>query len=142
MEESKQGRGKQRREYFRSPIGLCMMVPVSPRPRIGPRDGVPFLPPAGDGADYRMLRLHDLSGGGCCCEVDDDWPGLRTEHTGYLYLDDGRGPLELDLLVVRRGPAEEVVQQPDAFAPPESGESTSSTEEPGRMRDRWDASSV
>jgi c-di-GMP-binding flagellar brake protein YcgR len=88
----------QRRDYFRARIGLSLLVPT----QRAPREGVPYQPPTGSGADYRILRVRDLSGGGCCCETTDPWPPVGSRWTGYLYLDDARGPLELDLLVLRR----------------------------------------
>lgn len=92
----------QRRDYFRARIGLSLLVPT----QHAPREGVPFQPPTDSGADYRILRVRDLSGGGCCCETTDPWPAVGSRWTGYLYLDDARGPLELDLLALRR-------QEPD-----------------------------
>jgi len=100
----------QRRDYFRARIGLSLLVPTQRPPR--PRDGVPYQPPTDSGADYRILRVRDLSGGGCCCETTSAWPSVGTRWTGYLYLDDGRGPLELDLLAVRR---EEPDDEPTAL---------------------------
>ena len=93
--------GAQRREYFRTRIRLSLLIPTH-LPSAVPREGVPFLAPTAHGTDYRILRVRDLSAGGCCCETTDDWPEVATRLTGYLYLDDARGPLELDLLVVRR----------------------------------------
>jgi c-di-GMP-binding flagellar brake protein YcgR len=90
----------QRRDYFRARIGLSLLVPTQ-RSR-QPREGVPYQPPTDSAADYRILRVRDLSGGGCCCETTDPWPPVGSRWTGYLYLDDARGPLELDLLALRR----------------------------------------
>jgi c-di-GMP-binding flagellar brake protein YcgR len=90
----------QRREYFRARIRLSLLIPTQRQPRL--LEGVPYLPPTKSGTDYRILRVRDLSGGGCCCEATDDWPAVGSRLTGYLYLDDGRGPLDLDLLVLRR----------------------------------------
>jgi c-di-GMP-binding flagellar brake protein YcgR len=92
---------RQRREYFRSEIGLSLLVTVRP-PAARPRSGVPFLPPRDDGSDYRILRVRDLSASGCRCEVFGDAFPIGAEMTGFLYLDDDRGPLELELHVIRR----------------------------------------
>lgn len=75
---------------------------------------MPYLPPIGSGTDYRILRVRDLSAGGCCCETTDDWPGVGSHLTGYLYLDDARGPLELDLLVLRRQTSELESRPPES----------------------------
>ena len=84
----------QRRDYFRARIGLSLLVPTQ-RSR-QPREGVPYQPPTDSAADYRILRVRDLSGGGCCCETTDPWPPVGSRWTGYLYLDDARGRQDLD----------------------------------------------
>lgn len=134
----------QRREYFRARIGLSLLIPTQPRARTHPREGVPYLPPTASGVDYRILRVRDLSGGGCCCETTDDWPQVGSHLTGYLYLGDTRGPLELDLLVLRRqegGPAADFeVRLADARGPAEpAGNLADSQPEPLCTRDDEDA---
>jgi c-di-GMP-binding flagellar brake protein YcgR len=91
----------QRREYFRMAVRLSMLVPTV-QSRSVPAQGVPYLPPLGDGSDFRLLQIEDLSAGGCRARVPVDWPPVGSRLPGYLYLDDERGPLEVELLVVRR----------------------------------------
>lgn len=91
----------QRREFFRMAVRLSMLVPTVQTAKV-PARGVPYLPPLGDGSDFRLLQIEDLGAGGCRARVPVDWPPVGSRLPGYLYLDDDRGPLEVDLLVVRR----------------------------------------
>lgn len=92
----------QRREHFRMAVAFPMLVSL---PNSGwrglPRAGVPYLPPQIDGPDYRILRLRDMSGGGCRCVGAEVWMEPGTVVTGFVYLGDGAGPLAVKLLVVR-----------------------------------------
>ncbi len=92
----------QRREFFRMRIGLPLLV--ASRPSEASRSvrlGASYLPPAASGADYRMFRSLDLSGGGCLVDGGEEWLEPGSVHPGFLYLDDGGGPLTLSLLVIR-----------------------------------------
>lgn len=82
-------------------VRLSMLVPTV-QTRKTPDQGVPYLPPLGDGSDFRLLQVEDLSAGGCRAHVPEEWPPVGSRLPGYLYLGDERGPLEVDLLVTRR----------------------------------------
>ncbi|MCC7144067.1 MAG: PilZ domain-containing protein [Candidatus Eisenbacteria bacterium] len=92
----------QRREFFRMRIHLPLLVaaPGAPFDReLG--KAIPYLSPREPAGEYRLLRLSDLSGGGCLANGWEPWLTPGTVHVGYLYIDDGGGPLPLRLLVVR-----------------------------------------
>lgn len=92
----------QRREFFRMRLGLPLLVAArASEPARDLNLGVSYFPAVERGADYRMFRSLDLSGGGCLVEGTEEWLKPAGVHSGYLYLDDGGGPLPLSLLVIR-----------------------------------------
>ena len=106
----------QRREFFRMRIGLPLLV--ASRPSEASRSvrlGASYLPPAVSGADYRMFRSLDLSGGGCLVDGCEEWLEPGSVHPGFLYLDDGGGPLPLSLLVIRSDGDEDEDQAETVF---------------------------
>ena len=92
----------QRREFFRMKLALPLLVPrAAGRDLLGLSLGaMPVLSQVG-GADYRLFRTIDLSGGGCLLQGAEGWMSPGNEHRAYLYLGDGAGPMPLDLVVIR-----------------------------------------
>lgn len=92
----------QRREFFRMRLSLPLLVPrAKHRDLLGLSLGaLPVLTEL-SGADYRLFRSIDLSGGGCLLEGVEPWLRAGSEHRGYLYVGDDGGPLPLELIVIR-----------------------------------------
>jgi len=93
---------RQRREYFRSPIHMSVLIDRTGRAYPGTLDlDKPFLP-AELATGLFLLSVRDLSGGGCLC-LD---PERALQHSkiygAWIYLGDGLPPVPLQVQVVRR----------------------------------------
>lgn len=108
----------QRREDFRLSASLPLLVAAPHRasePVRAPESAAELRTAAG--AHFRIFRLRDLSGGGCCAVGGEPWLALTSEHRGFLYLPDSGGPLPLNMRVVRRTDALTAFQFLDLDAP-------------------------
>lgn len=95
-------RSRNRREFFRSDLDLPLLLVTPDEPGPGAAEsGISSRRPDLSQAEMRILRVRNLSGGGCCCiALGDRVPGDRI-HTAHLYLEDGEPALALQVQVVR-----------------------------------------
>ena len=93
----------QRREYFRLGVRLPIAVRLG-RAGEQPEDVTPeSAPPAREAELPRLFRVLDLSGGGCFVRDDDEVLRIGAEHDACLDLRDQEAPLQVRVVVVRRG---------------------------------------
>lgn len=93
----------QRREYFRLGVRLPIAVRLG-RAGEPPDDATPdSAPPARESELPRLFRVLDLSGGGCFVRDDDEVLRIGAEHDACLDLRDQESPLQVRVVVVRRG---------------------------------------